>query len=107
MVKGKKSGDHRQRFHSNSGRSSDRLDDAYLVDVESTYSAAFAVLEFVADEMRRWAVFVTLGDGDRVFVGAAILPSVGDAVAWYAVYFVQYLFSCHHNFFCVWVLPNR
>ena len=84
MVKGKKSGDHRQRFHSNSGRSSDRLEDAYLVDVESTYSAAFAVLELVADNV----VGVTLGDGDRVFVGAAILPSVGDVVAWYALYFL-------------------
>ena len=66
----------------------DRLDDAYLVDVEPTNAAAFAVLEFVADEMRRWAVFVTLGDGDRVFVGAAILPSVGDVVAGYALYFL-------------------
>tara|TARA_B100000085_G_scaffold280747_1_gene306198 strand:+ start:517 stop:771 length:255 start_codon:yes stop_codon:yes gene_type:complete len=84
MVKGKKSGDHRQRFHSNSGRSSDRLEDAYLVDVESTYSAAFAVLELVADNV----VGVTLGDGYRVFVGAAILPSVGDVVAWYALYFL-------------------
>ena len=84
MVKGKKSGDHRQRFHSNSGRSSDRLEDAYLVDVESAYSAAFAVLELVADNV----VGVTLGDGDRVFVGAAILPSVGDVVAWYALYFL-------------------
>ncbi len=81
MVKGKKSGDHRQRFHSNSGRSSDRLEDAYLADVESAYSAAFAVLELVADNM----VSVSFGDGDRVFVGAAILPSVGDLVAWYAV----------------------
>ena len=79
MVKGKKSGDHRQRFHSNSGRSSDRLEDAYLVDVESAYSAAFAVLELVADNV----VSVSFGDGYRVFVGAAILPSVGDLVAWY------------------------
>ena len=49
----------------------DRLKDTDLVDVESTYSAAFAVLELVADDM----VGVTLGDGYRVFVGAAILPS--------------------------------
>ena len=84
MVKGKKSGDHRQGFHSNSGRSSDRLEDAYLVDVESTYSAAFAVLELVADNV----VGVTLGDGDRVLVGTAVLPSVGDVVAWYALYFL-------------------
>ena len=62
----------------------DRLKDTDLVDVESTYSAAFAVLEFVADDM----VGVTLGDGDRVFVGKAVLPSVGDVVAWYALYFL-------------------
>ena len=81
----------------------DWLKDTDLVDVESTDAAAFAILEFVADNV----VGVTLGDGDRVFVGAAILPSVGDVVAWYAVYFLQYLFSCHHNFILVWVLSNR
>ena len=59
----------------------DRLKDTDLVDVESTYSAAFAVLELVADNV----VSVSFGDGYRVFVGAAILPSVGDLVAWYAL----------------------
>ena len=62
----------------------DRLKDTDLVDVESTNAAAFAVLEFVADDM----VGVTFGDGDRIFVGAAVLPSVGDVVAWYALYFL-------------------
>lgn len=61
-----------------------RLKDTDLVDVESTNAAAFAVLELVADNV----VGVTLGDGYRVFVGAAILPSVGDVVAWYALYFL-------------------
>ena len=58
-----------------------RLKDTDLIDVEPTYSAAFAVLELVADNM----VGVSFGDGYRIFVGAAILPSVGDLVAWYAV----------------------
>ena len=81
MVKGKKSGDHRQRFHSNSGRSSDRLEDAYLADVESAYSAAFAILEFVSDNV----IGIPLGDGDCVLISTTILPSVDQLVAWYAL----------------------